>query len=169
MPVATIIDMGVARPKAQGHAIIMTDTALMSPNTQLGFGPKNPQMKKVRTAIETTETTKYEETWSAILCIGALERWASATICITWESTVAEPTFSARMIKAPLAFIVAPINASPVLFVTGIGSPVNIDSSTELEPLTTTPSTGTFSPGRIRRISPTTTSFKSISSSIPSE
>ena len=35
----------------------------------------------------------------------------------------------------------------PAVFSTGIGSPVTIDSSTALAPSSTTPSTGTFSPG----------------------
>mgnify|MGYP002382008576 CR=1 FL=1 len=38
---------------------------------------------------------------------------------------------------------------------TGKGSPVSIDSSTALLPSTTTPSTGTFSPGRTLNRSPT--------------
>ena len=45
----------------------------------------------------------------------------------------------------------------PAASPTGIGSPVTIDSSTALAPSTTTPSTGTFSPGRTRRRSPTCT------------
>ena len=45
----------------------------------------------------------------------------------------------------------------PASFSTGIGSPVSIDSSTALAPSSTTPSTGTFSPGRTRRRSPTWT------------
>ena len=48
-------------------------------------------------------------------------------------------------------------DASPGRFSTGIGSPVIIDSSTELLPSTTTPSTGTLSPGRTRSRSPAVT------------
>ncbi len=43
---------------------------------------------------------------------------------------------------------------SPGPFSAGMGSPVTIDSSTALRPSSTTPSTGTFSPGRTRRRSP---------------
>ena len=88
-------------------------------------------------------------------CIGARERCACATICTTCASTVCDPTFSARITRLPLAFCVAPINRSPAPFSTVIGSPVIIDSSTLERPSRTTPSTGTFSPGRTRRRSPT--------------
>ncbi len=57
---------------------------------------------------------------------------------------------------------------SPIRFVTGTGSPVNIDSSIELEPSVITPSTGTFSPGRTLSKSPTCTWESGISSSRPS-
>ena len=49
---------------------------------------------------------------------------------------------------------------SPGALSTGIDSPVTSDSSMALCPSTTTPSTGTFSPGRTRQMSPTTTSFR---------
>ena len=52
--------------------------------------------------------------------------------------------------------------------VTGIDSPVTIDSSTDERPSMTTPSTGIFSPGRTRKMSPTATSSSGISSSVPS-
>src|SRR5438309_1283552 len=45
----------------------------------------------------------------------------------------------------------------PGVFSTGIDSPVTSDSSTALRPSSTTPSTGTFSPGRTRSRSPTCT------------
>jgi hypothetical protein len=53
---------------------------------------------------------------------------------------------------------VAAGDARPAIFSAGIGSPVIIDSSTELAPSSTTPSTGTRSPGRTRRQSPARTS-----------
>ena len=61
------------------------------------------------------------------------------------------------MTSAPLVLSVAPISLSPVRLLTGSGSPVSMDSSTALLPSTTTPSTGTFSPGRTRSRSPTCT------------
>ena len=68
---------------------------------------------------------------------------------------VCEPIFSERITRLPLVFNVAPITGSPGRLVTGMGSPVNIDSSTALLPSVTAPSTGTFSPGRTRSRSPT--------------
>ncbi len=58
LPVATMMDIGVARPSAQGQAMISTETALIKPYTQLGSGPKKPQPKKVSKAMLTTMTTK---------------------------------------------------------------------------------------------------------------
>ncbi|MCY1531504.1 hypothetical protein D9M68_667320 [compost metagenome] len=83
-------------------------------------------------------------------------------------STVCEPTFSDCMTSAPLVFSVAPMSLSPTRLVTGSGSPVSIDSSTALPPSITTPSTGTFSPGRTRSLSPTCTWPMGTSSSVPS-
>lgn len=101
-------------------------------------------------------------------CIGALERWACATIWTICERTVAEPTCSARITMAPDVLSVAPISLSPTRLVTGKGSPVSMASSTALLPSVTTPSTGTFSPGRTRNKSPSWTCVSSTSSSVPS-
>ena len=70
------------------------------------------------------------------------------------ESTVSLPTLSATIRNEPVWLRVPPITASPTCFSTGIGSPVIIDSSTELPPSVSRPSTGIFSPGRTRRTSP---------------
>ena len=64
--------------------------------------------------------------------------------------------------------MVAPITVSPAVLVTGMGSPVTIDSSTAEVPSSTCPSTGSFSPGRTTTTSPATTSPKGISRSCPS-
>ena len=64
--------------------------------------------------------------------------------------------------------MVAPITVSPAALVTGIGSPVTIDSSTAEVPSVTSPSTGIFSPGRTTTMSPGTTSSTGISASAPS-
>ncbi|KAF5032031.1 hypothetical protein DSECCO2_621520 [anaerobic digester metagenome] len=73
--------------------------------------------------------------------------------------------FSARNRRTPFTFRVPPTTPSPSRLSAGMGSPVIIDSSTELSPPTTVPSTGTFSPGRTRRMSPTTTSSMGTSTS----
>ena len=100
-------------------------------------------------------------------CIGARERCAWATICTICDSMVAAPTRSLRITSAPLVLSVAPITLSPTRLATGIGSPVSMDSSTALPPSVTSPSTGTFSPGRTRSTSPTCTWFSGTSSSVP--
>ena len=63
--------------------------------------------------------------------------------------------------------IVAPITRSPTSLVTGSDSPVIIDSSSVERPAITSPSTGTFSPGRTTTTSPGTTFFDRTSCSAP--
>ncbi|CEG07156.1 hypothetical protein BN961_00538 [Afipia felis] len=83
------------------------------------------------------------------------------------DSTVSRPTLSATMTSPPLWFSVPPISCAPASLVTGIDSPVTIDSSTAERPSFTVPSTGTVSPGRTRNRSPTTTASSAMSSSVP--
>ena len=54
--------------------------------------------------------------------------------------------------------ILPPTTLSPIFLVTGRLSPVSIDSSTELVPFITSPSTEIFSPGLTTTISPILTS-----------
>jgi hypothetical protein len=56
LPTPTIIAVGVAKPKAQGQAIISTETAFIKPNTQLE--PSKPQPKNDNIATAITVTTK---------------------------------------------------------------------------------------------------------------
>jgi hypothetical protein len=74
---------------------------------------------------------------------------AAALLCLDVE------TLSARMRKEPVLLRAPPITLSPATLVTGIDSPVTIDSSMDTRPSSISPSTGTFSPGRTRRRSPT--------------
>ena len=57
-PVATMIDIGVANPSAQGHAMISTATAFTKPCAMRGSGPQILQTTKVITAMITTAGTK---------------------------------------------------------------------------------------------------------------
>src|SRR5436190_1654266 len=84
-----------------------------------------------------------------------------------YASMVSLPTRSARITSDPFPFAVAPITREPAAFSTGIDSPVIMDSSTALDPPSTTPSTGTFSPGRTRSLSPAFTCSSRISRSDP--
>ncbi len=57
-PVATMIDIGVARPRAQGQAMMSTATALMSAYAMAGSGPTSDQTMKVVIAVRMTAGTK---------------------------------------------------------------------------------------------------------------
>ena len=83
-------------------------------------------------------------------------------------SIVSRPTRSALITRAPLWLTVPPMTCAPAVLVTGIDSPVTMDSSREERPSSTLPSTGTFSPGRTRSLSPTTTASSCTSSSVSS-
>ena len=105
---------------------------------------------------------------SANFWIGARLRCASATMRTICARSVSLPTRSARITKLPVPFTVPPVTRLFSVFSTGIGSPVIIDSSTEVAPSRTIPSTGTFSPGRTRRRSPGLTCSRGMSASVPS-
>ena len=153
-PIATVMDMGVARPSAQGQAMISVLTATTMACASRGSGPKIIQAIAASTATLTTAGTNQPETRSASPCTGARLRCASATVCTMRASSVSAPTWSARITNPPVPLSVPPITASPGSFATGCDSPVTMDSSTRARPSSTTPSTGTFSPGRTRRRSP---------------
>src|SRR6266545_5138248 len=57
-PVPTMIDIGVAKPSAQGQAIINTATALSKAYAIGGSGPNSAQTIKVIIATSTTAGTK---------------------------------------------------------------------------------------------------------------
>ena len=163
-----MMDMGVASPRAQGQAMISTATALTTAWARRGSGPHRPQTTRVTRATSTTAGTNQPATWSASRWIGARERCASPTMRTIWASRVSAPTRSARISRVPVPFRVAPISRSPAALVTGIGSPVTMDSSTVLRPSVTVPSTGIFSPGRTRSRFPGCTASRLTSTSVPS-
>src|SRR5712691_6349920 len=96
-----MIDMGVARPSAHGHAIIKTLTAATRPNAIRGSGPNSDQAANATMAIAITAGTNQAATRSARRWIGARERCAVATSATIWDKRVSRPTFSARMMNAP--------------------------------------------------------------------
>ena len=150
-PTATITDIGVARPSAHGQAMISTATAFTRAWARRGSGPQSVQAAKASTAAPTTAGTNHAATRSARRWMGARLRWASPTSLTIWARRVSLPTRSARTTRPPVPLTVAPVTRSPMAFATGSGSPLIIDSSTALPPSSTTPSAGTFSPGRTRR------------------
>ena len=165
-PLPTIIATGVARPSAQGHD--MTSTEMPRASAKLIPRPAISQPMATIAAMMMTAGTNTPETLSAILAIGALVAAASETVFIICARVVSCPTLVARQVMKPERFIVAALTVLPSALSTGIDSPVSADSSTAEAPETTTPSTGTLSPGRTTKISPTATLSISTSRSAPS-
>ena len=58
LPVATMMDIGVARPSAQGQAMMSTATALTTACAIRGSGPTHAQTAKVNKAMAMTAGTK---------------------------------------------------------------------------------------------------------------
>ena len=77
------------------------------------------------------------------------------------------PARDARTSIAPNWFVVPDATSLPGCLSTGIDSPVTADSPMLVAPDTTTPSTGTASPGSTRTIWPSSTSAAAISPSAP--
>ena len=167
-PMATVIEMGVARPTAQGQAMINTAMAFRNAYANFGSGPKNHHASAVTMAIDHDDLDEVRRD-----DVGEpLDRRARALRLAHHvndrASSVSAPTRSARITSEPLPFTVAPVTLSPAALATGTGSPVIMDSSTRLVPSSTVPSTGTFSPGFTRSRSPTCTVSSGTCSSVPS-
>ncbi len=167
-PVATTIAVGVARPRAQGHAMMSTLTNVRSAYARRGSGPKSNQTTNVAIAMSRTVGTKIPATVSARRWIGALRPCASRTRRTICASVVLWPVRLTRKVNAPVRLTVAPITESPGRFSTGRGSPVSMLSSTADAPSMSVPSSGTRSPGRTTTASPTVTSATGTSISRPS-
>ena len=130
--------------------MIRTAIALSRAKASRGCGPQKLHAMNASTAIPTTMGTNQAAMRSASRWMGARVRCASDTMRAICASSVSLPTRSAFMIKLPVVLTVPPVSFAAGSFSAGIGSPVTIDSSTALRPSTTDPSTGIFSPGRIR-------------------
>ena len=120
------------------------------------------------TLIPSTIGTKIAATRSASCWIGAWLRCAWATRWMICESAVSAPVRTTLMMKLPEVLSVPAETVDPALFSTGNGSPESIDSSSELHPSSTSPSAGSFSPGRMRTRSPTRRSATRTERSPPS-
>ena len=152
-PVPTSSAVGVASPRAHGHAMISTATAAV--NAACAPAPLSSQTASVPSARTSTTGTNTAEMRSASRCTGALPVWAVATSRPICASRVSAPTRVARTTSAPEVLMVAPVTSSPGPTSTGTGSPVSSEVSSADVPLTTTPSVATFSPGRTTNSSPT--------------
>ena len=168
LPVPTMIAVGVANPRAQGHAMMTTATNVSSEYTSAGSGPMMLHSTKLMDATAMTTGTKYDATTSTRRWMGAFDPWASSTSRMIWARTVSPPTLVARNVKPPVWFSVAAKTWEPTAFSTGRLSPVSIDSSMLDVPSSTTPSTATFSPGRTSTASPGDTSPRGTSRQAPS-
>jgi len=132
----------------------------------LGSGPKLSQARPASTAIIITVGTNTPDITSAKCPMEGLEFCARLTILIILASVVSLPIWVALNSNVPLLLMLPATMVSPSVLFTGIGSPVSIDSSTELRPSMTSPSTGIFSPGRTRTVSFFSTSLIAISCSL---
>ncbi len=130
LPVPTMMLTGVARPMAQGQAIISTATVLTRAKVRAFSPPNTSHTKAVRAAMASTMGTKTATTRSARFWMGGLEAWAFSTSLIICASTVPSPTAVARKVRVPFWLMVPPITLSPSVLRTGMGSPVIMDSST---------------------------------------
>ena len=127
-PVPTMIPSGVARPSAQGQAMISTATAAVKASS--GSLPSTSHVVSVTIAVRMASGTNTAETRSARRCTSARLPCAWSTSWMIWASAVSAPTLVASTTSDPLALIVAPMTSSPGATSTGTGSPLTIDAST---------------------------------------
>ena len=155
LPIPTISAVGVASPKAQGHAI--TSTATADCIACCSLPAMSHHASPVTAAIAITAGTNTAATLSATLCTGAFEPCASSTVRIICASSVSFPTCSARNLSSPSTHIVPAYTRSPSRFSTRAASPVIVASFilAEVRVGVTRPSTGIFSPARTTISSPT--------------
>ncbi len=152
-PVPTSSAVGVARPRAQGQAMISTATA--AAKASVAAWPVTSQPASVAADSTITAGTNQAEMRSARRCTGALPVWAASTSRAICASAVSAPTPVASTTRRPPALTVAPATVSPGPTSTGTLSPVSSERSTAEAPSTTTPSVATFSPGRTTKRMPT--------------
>ena len=151
-PVPTTMEVGVARPIAQGQAMIRTDTIATTACDRPG--PTAIQTAKVSAARAMIVGTNHRVMRSTRPWIGRRAPCASWTMRTIWDRAVSAPTWVASIRRAPEPFNVPPVTGAPRDFRIGMGSPLSMLSSTWLSPSRTVPSTGRVSPGRTNRMSP---------------
>jgi hypothetical protein len=155
-PDETANAVGVARPSAQGQAMMRTVRPACRPIAQPPV--TSPQTRSVATAMAKTIGTNTAEIRSARRATAGLPVCARLTRSAMAASVVSAPTRVALTSSTPEVLIVAPVTVSPGATSTGTDSPVSIASSIAEWPVSTSPSVAIFSPGRTRKTSPTTSS-----------
>ena len=142
---------GVASPRAQGQAMISTETAAV----KVKWSPRTvaePVRSRVPTASAMTTGTKTLATWSASRWLGALPIWAVPTSRAIWASWVSAPTRVAATTR-PAGVDGGAGDRVPGTDLDGHGSPVSRAASMA-DALFDHPSVATFSPGRTTKRSP---------------
>ena len=94
--------------------------------------------------------------------------WESSISSMIFAATESSNSLVASYLMMPWLKIDEDIISSPGPTSTGMDSPVTEDVSTKAFPSIIIPSTPTFSPSRTIKMSPTSTSSRSISSIVPS-
>ena len=155
-PDETASAVGVARPSAQGQAMMRTVSAACRPIAQSPV--IRPQARSVRALIAKTIGTNTAEIRSASRATAGLPVCARLTRSAMAARVVSDPTRVARTSSTPEVLIVAPVTESPSPTSTGTDSPVSIAWSIAEWPATTSPSVAIFSPGRTMKTSSTASS-----------
>ena len=147
-PVPTMIAVGVARPRAHGQAMISTATAASRP------APGSPAKSDPAGEGEQRHHQDDRNEHPRDPVGQALHRGLRALRLLDQAHDLRQRGVGAHRGgphgEHALGLTVAAATSSPGPLSTGTDSPVSIDSSTAEVPSTTTPSTGTFSPGRTR-------------------
>ena len=131
LPVATMIDIGVAKPERaragdDQHGDRVHDRVSHS---RLGTDDRpNREGRRARSRSRSARSSPRPRRRASESARGFAARPKPSRRCA--PASVSEPTFSARIKSAPVPLTVAPIRRSPDLLLTGIGSPVTIASST---------------------------------------
>ncbi|KAL2258182.1 hypothetical protein VTK26DRAFT_8618 [Humicola hyalothermophila] len=166
-PLPTKMAVGAARARPHGQATTKTAMANCRENaTHLpevtskkcpGIRPLRPsesQTIQVMTARKVTTGTKYDVSTSATRSIGARFVWPSRTTSTIWSS-IDRPDVPVMRTRSGGPLLTVPEKtSSPGRFLTGRDSPVRLDSSKLLSPLTTVPSAGGEAPWVTRTTSP---------------
>ena len=162
-PVPAMMATGVARPSAHGQAITSTATARINA-TSSGW-PASIQPTTVASATTKTTGTNTALTWSTRRCIGAFAACASSTRRMMCDSTVCVPTAVKRTSTRPSPLMLPPWTRAPTFLLTGMDSPVSMDSSAWVWPSLTKPSAAKRSPALTTTTSPTSSSDTGTSTS----
>ena len=147
--------VGVASPREQGQATTRTVTIAIRPRVSPSSGERRAQHRNEMTEMAMITGTNIAATLSTRFWMRALLPWASLTIRMMAESIVSFPVFSAVTLKGPPRHMVPANTFEPGILAEASDSPVSMLSSTLPSPESTSPSTGTRSPGLIVTTSPT--------------